>query len=137
MAMRVLLVALFFVSTTALAGRDCGAEGDWRSNLIPDTWGKAKLYRACQRHDDCYSTLGKTRSSCDQAFKGDMFAECKSAYGWADVVSGCRPAAVGYYEAVVAYGAPYYEAAQEEARNSQVIQQAFEDEETIPLYRQN
>lgn len=108
-------VASFLMSTTALAGRDCGADDDWRSNFIPDTWGKAKLYNACQNHDECYSTLGKSRSSCDHAFKGDMFAECKRAYGQLDAISGCRPAAITYYEAVVAYGAPYYERAQEEA----------------------
>lgn len=113
--MYALVVAFFFVSTTALAGRDCGADGDWRSNLIPDTWGKAKLYKACQNHDECYSTLGRSRSSCDHEFKGDMFTECKRAYGQYDSLSGCRPAAITYYEAVVAYGAPYYERAQEEA----------------------
>lgn len=111
--MRLLLFFLVMTSLRAFAGQHCGAEGDWRRPYIPDKWGKAKLYTACIRHDQCYSTRGAQRAECDHRFKGDLFAECKRAYGSAHAVSGCRPAAIGYYELVVAYGAPYFDEAQQ------------------------
>ena len=44
-------------------GSICGAEGDWKTTWIPDATPDA-----CQKHDDCYSTCGKTKQECDLEF---------------------------------------------------------------------
>ena len=34
--------------------------------------------KACNGHDQCYGTIGKTKAQCDQEFKNDMLNICKS-----------------------------------------------------------
>ena len=67
---------------------------------------------SCNRHDTCYQTLGASRSACDDQFRGDMRAQCDSAFNrWLNPAGWeyCRQVgAEGYYTAVRNYGAPYF-----------------------------
>ncbi|HMQ17009.1 MAG TPA: phospholipase A2 [Phycisphaerae bacterium] len=52
---------------------------------------------ACQRHDLCYGTCGKSRQTCDTEFLNDMLAACAGD-------PYCEFWAWRYYRAVVKYG---------------------------------
>ncbi|MCF8040974.1 MAG: phospholipase [Desulfarculaceae bacterium] len=129
------LALLLFISlsafSTAFGGQHCGANGDWRSNLVPDRWppkgvktswipggGSIKqvpVYKACIRHDECYDRPGATQKQCDRRFLRDMLNQCQGVYK--DVLQlphleACKAAAQGYYQAVAKYGAPAFAQAQ-------------------------
>ena len=69
-----LAAAGLLAAAPAGAASRCGAEGDWRSNLIPDIWPPPRarqhlrnryvtvrnvpVYKACMAHDRCYDTPG-------------------------------------------------------------------------------
>ena len=69
-----LAAAGLLAAAPAGAASRCGAEGDWRSNLIPDIWPPPQtrrhlqsrhvtvrnvpVYKACMAHDPCYDTPG-------------------------------------------------------------------------------
>ena len=128
------LIVILYTPETASAGQHCGAENDWRSHLVPDYWPPrpvrhiksldSKLlkpvgfYNACKRHDDCYDTYGRSRSSCDKKFYKDMKKQCQKVYDafW-DLPQrkACEGAAYGYYQAVVKNGRPAYLSAQKSA----------------------
>ena len=124
------LVLVLFGSIQAAAGRHCGAEGDWRSALIPDVWPPPEtkrqfqaLYgeirtvpvsRACIRHDTCYAKPGASREDCDQQFLQDMRAECARVYsGILEIPlrEACHLAAQSYYQAVRKHGAQAFQKA--------------------------
>ena len=133
---RILVLALLFLvslsaSPLAFAGQHCGAQGDWRSNLVPDRWPpkgvktnwipggstikQVPIYRSCIRHDECYDRLGATQKQCDRRFLQDMLKQCQGVYK--DVLQlphleACKAAAQGYYQAVAKYGAPAFAQAQ-------------------------
>ncbi|MCB2191956.1 MAG: phospholipase [Deltaproteobacteria bacterium] len=135
-----LLLALWLVMSPsafypAMAGQHCGAQGDWRSNLVPDYWPpkgvktswipggntirQVPVYKACVRHDECYDRLGATQAQCDRRFLVDMRDQCKRVYK--DVLQmahleACKTAAQGYYQAVAKYGGPAFAQAQAKQR---------------------
>jgi hypothetical protein len=130
----VLFGTMFCLLEWSFAGQHCGAENDWRSQLVPDYWpprpvrhiksldGKllkpVRFYKACKRHDDCYDTYGKPRKSCDEKFYEDMKTQCCKVYGkfWElPQKKVCEAAAFGYYQAVVKNGEPAYLSAQKAA----------------------
>lgn len=54
-------------------GTTCGAEGTtFATWLVDGTWK-----RACQAHDDCYSTCGNTKRECDNEFASNGAKFCK------------------------------------------------------------
>ena len=59
----------------------CGPN-DWREKLVPN---KPLLLidftSACNAHDKCYSTCGKSQAECDKAFYDDLGAICFNKYG--------------------------------------------------------
>ncbi len=116
------------------AGGDCGAEGDWRSSMIPDRWpppkvkqhspislGKIKVvgvYKACRAHDRCYETNGVERVTCDSKFLHDINSECEKVYSAMLEIplrEACLLAAKGYYKAVSDHGAGAFAEAQKQA----------------------
>lgn len=48
--------------------------------IIPQTWGDAKFYIGCTRHDICYDTCNTKKDDCDKEFLELMKAECRRAY---------------------------------------------------------
>ncbi len=89
-------------------GKHCGAEGSWKSKFIPDEFkvpgsgASAKFYRACDKHDDCYDTLGASKDDCDNGLHANLRKECKIAYKGLNKVflPACYTAAFTFYEAV-------------------------------------
>jgi len=57
-------------------GKGCGDKDT--DEIVPDEWGDADFYLACQKHDDCYDTCGKTQKFCDDAFSRNLKQECHS-----------------------------------------------------------
>lgn len=124
-------------SLPVLAGKHCGAEGDWRNSLIPDKWpppetrkyvhstlGKVKtvsISRACAQHDACYDSKGVTQEMCDEQFLADMTKECDRVYSSLvelPVREACHLASQGYYKAVREYGEEAFIVAQKKAHPS-------------------
>ncbi|KAA3664292.1 MAG: hypothetical protein DWQ04_06525 [Chloroflexi bacterium] len=109
-------------------GKKCGEEGSWKSNLIPDVWpcigpsiDSAKFYKACEEHDDCYETLGKSKEECDRAFYNNLKEECDRAFNTLLEVAcngQCKTAALAYFLAVKQAGGDAYRKAQEQAREN-------------------
>lgn len=110
-----------------IQGKWCGPQGSFISKIVPDEWigicnvgtNNAKFYNACKTHDGCYDTWGAPRAQCDRALRQDLEEECDRAFHtWVcQTTRGtCRLAALGYYEAVVAWGEDAYREAQDRAR---------------------
>ncbi|OAD18931.1 phospholipase A2 [Candidatus Thiomargarita nelsonii] len=57
-------------------GKGCGDENT--NEVVPDEWGDADFYPACQKHDKCYETCGKLKKFCDDSFHDDLKKECRS-----------------------------------------------------------
>ncbi len=76
-------------------GNGCGAKGSMWS--FPGTGpGGANFERACNKHDDCYSTCGKTQAECDEKFMTDLFNECAAVNGGGK----CEAMAGAYHKGV-------------------------------------
>jgi len=79
---------------------------------------------ACDNHDRCYATIGKSKDTCDDNFKKDMDKICATG----TPVAGCSTAANLYYGAVIEYGTSAYSTAQEEAKKYQDKVEEFKKE---------
>ncbi len=72
-------------------GQGCGDEG----RKVPDSWGDANFYPACQAHDKCYECGGgESQRYCDDKFDQTLTKECNSLYFG---VIPCKTAASLYY----------------------------------------
>lgn len=77
----------------------------------PDRIFLANFKPACDKHDICYSSGSRTsRKNCDLAFRSNLVAQCKKAYGGTAgaVASGCAGQAGIYYSFVRSNGKSYY-----------------------------
>ncbi len=63
---------------------------------------------ACDEHDRCYATLGKTRAQCDLEFLADMVQICLTTAKTPLQRTACLEAAAIYYAAVRDHGARFY-----------------------------
>jgi hypothetical protein len=63
----------------------------------------------CVHHDGCYTYHWADRSTCDQWFRNDMHAICRSL-GF-NLVTSCAAQAETYYWGVRSFGDPYYRSA--------------------------
>ncbi len=92
--------------------RVCGS----REFGVPDFFGLAKFWNACQRHDVCYSTCGVARVDCDTVFGLDLATECVRAYWWLPpLLESCFGVAAVYAGVVASMGGQAYREAQEVA----------------------
>jgi hypothetical protein len=108
-------------------------KGDW----IPDSpLDLADFFSACQGHDCCYGTCGKSKSVCDENFLNDMIAACNRSWPVSSVSKGiingqyyamCLAVARVYYDAVSATGTGQdaYNAGQKEVCNCCVDCQTY------------
>ena len=89
-------------------GQGCGDKDI--DEIVSDAWGDANFYPACQKHDQCYETCGKTKGYCDDAFHDDLKNECRSL----DVgETPCLTVAKSYYLGVSKGGNTAWKEAQE------------------------
>ncbi len=102
-----------FVST----GKECGSGPS--AKIVPDYSTIYYVYNfaaACIRHDQCYSTFGRSQRFCDTEFWRNMRQTCLKTHRPRDPASKrCLAAARLYLRAVTTLGPPFYEAAQREA----------------------
>ncbi len=105
-------------ATATPAGASCGS--GLTSKIVPDYSTIYYVYNftaACTRHDQCYSTLGRSKQLCDSEFYRNMLTSCRGAHRRDDPGSKkCLAAARLYLRAVVRLGRPFYDKAQTEAR---------------------
>jgi RHS repeat-associated protein len=95
----------------------CGGAGSW--DIVPDYYFYfIDFTPACNAHDICYATCGKTKSVCDEQFIYDMLSICQhyrnqwwSPLNWA-MYNDCGTLAATYYDFVWMLGQPYYDKAQ-------------------------
>jgi len=93
----------------------CGADwfpvpdGPLLSQLL--TWWNADVFLdACNAHDICYATAGKSQTDCDNAFWADLLASCNTWPGIIDPT--CPTFAHLYFAAVTSFGGIAFEDAQ-------------------------
>jgi hypothetical protein len=68
-----------------------------------DKWGQG-WYDACEVHDVCYATIGKTRRQCDELF----YSKLKEACDETTTDLTCRIDAYSYYWVVASFGKQSY-----------------------------
>jgi len=91
----------------------CGSPGN--SQYVPEGIAATSFQGPCLKHDNCYSTLGKTQEQCDQGLGRDILDECKRTGG-----SFCALASYIYYKTLsvtgIGLGTPAFQNAQRQAR---------------------
>ena len=121
-----LLAALLCIGIGIAVSSSPAAAADTRWNytngctLSPD--GVPGLYNfrdICNRHDVCYARFSNGahlygtnewgRATCDNIFLSEMNSYCSARFAWWDARRGtCQSAARTYYNAVRAFGIPFY-----------------------------
>ncbi|MBK9127945.1 MAG: hypothetical protein IPM13_09105 [Phycisphaerales bacterium] len=82
--------------------------------LSPDRPAGFDFTEACNQHDRCDGTPGKTKQECDDELYSDMLKVC-SSYEDPNTRARCNRWAETYYVAVLRVGGPAYRGAQQEA----------------------
>ncbi|MBK9127940.1 MAG: hypothetical protein IPM13_09080 [Phycisphaerales bacterium] len=82
---------------------------------------------ACNQHDRCYATLGKTKARCDEEFLGDMLVACQARFGHPSLrhdLQRCITWANRFFRAVRLFGHDAYQEAQHGARLDKIAEQS-------------
>lgn len=90
---------------------DPGVRGDGCTG-VPDGFGAADFYPACERHDACYGKDSRTdRSDCDAQLASDLFRACRTAYPRMNdpFRVACNAVGVTYYVGVRVVGWTHYQ----------------------------
>jgi len=95
----------------------CGPDGPIGS-FIPDSYFLFDFTEACNSHDICYGTCGKSQWECDLQFLFDLLSECEASNHrwnplWPSIQDKCVLLALAYAGAVMALGKGPYEDAQD------------------------
>ncbi len=82
---------------------------------------KDSVVLACNKHDICYQSCGKTQSQCDEALEQDMTSTCRTSYSnpcphntnedcleYAEELADCEDAADFYFSVLTNVGALAY-----------------------------
>src|SRR5262249_11248383 len=89
----------------------CGPEGGIK---YPEVWNGHNFKTACNGHDVCYGTCGKSKSSCDAQFWLDLVLTC-------NLDPACQSIAFIYYTAVSLEGQGAYREAQKRSCDCEQI----------------
>lgn len=93
----------------------CGSGPTWA--VTPNNITGASFESACNNHDTCYETLGRSKGSCDTQFYNEMVSACSAKYDTGLRFYGCTKAAGTYHYAVQgSKGRKAYNDAQSQAR---------------------
>lgn len=117
-----LLVAGSFLIPHSVMAQTAGC-GSGKSNTAlkyMSPVGSRQFRVACDEHDACYDTLGKSKNDCDRAFHNRMLGICARDHNtWfgKPLKIACNGRADAYYWAVRKYGQDAYDAAQKQARS--------------------
>lgn len=103
--------ALAAAGAACRTSNGCGPQGGGR--VVRDSLGTIDFTPACDAHDACYGTQGRSQEACDEAFLADMKGACRRAFPTVPLgVAQCYYIATDYYAAVWALGGSAYEEAQ-------------------------
>jgi len=107
------------VDIKPVKAQSSGCGSGWSWYLTPNLWFK----EACNNHDKCYDTFGKSKNDCDKQFHNEMLAACSREFPSVfQKISGqratCNGLADTYYTAVLEKGWESYRKAQANAKQS-------------------
>jgi secretory phospholipase A2 len=93
-----------------------GCGSGWNGPLVPDGGLFWDFGPACDAHDKCYGTCGKSKDACDEAFQMDMRKICADVFMWnfPGPFISCAAQAETYYQAVKGLGEGPFQDAQDE-----------------------
>ncbi|MEG4803524.1 phospholipase A2 [Microcoleus sp. ARI1-B5] len=118
-----IIVQLSIQSLPAQAGSS-GCGSGRTGSITPNAPAGTSFKSACDRHDNCYDTLGADKGACDNQFHNDMLTACREAFPDGSLLGqtirkpqriACNGAADSYYQAVRSEGGKAYQDAQREA----------------------
>ncbi|MCK4762994.1 MAG: hypothetical protein KAW12_12425 [Candidatus Aminicenantes bacterium] len=75
-----------------------GCGSGWNAPIVPDKPFGSDFTDACNKHDTCYSTPGKSKKECDNQFNKNMGKVCKDKKGKKRLK--CEVSRVIYHRAV-------------------------------------
>jgi hypothetical protein len=121
-------------SSPAVAERTAGCGSGSSAYLLEilSPVGSNQFRVACDEHDDCYDTLGKSRQECDNAFHNRMLGICARDHNtWfgKGLKAACNGRADAYYAGVKKRGEEAYDKAQTAAKKklSNSAQEAYQN----------
>ncbi|MDD4005285.1 MAG: hypothetical protein PHW69_08815 [Elusimicrobiaceae bacterium] len=84
---------------------------------VPDSWnidgcGVVNVVGACNAHDECYSSCGSFKSTCDAQFESNLDNICKAKFTSSECYRKCINISGAYFDGVGMFGAYYYTKAQ-------------------------
>jgi hypothetical protein len=74
----------------------CGSSGV--SRYLPNSPAGANFEEACNHHDTCYETQGRSKEYCDNEFYNEMVKACSSEYGNGLKFKLCKKVAGTYHK---------------------------------------
>jgi hypothetical protein len=89
-----------------------------------------KFRVACDEHDTCYDTYGKSKQDCEKAFHNRMLGICARDHNTiaarlSGIRGACNARADAFYTAVTNFGSDAYNKAQAQARPSTRLKPGF------------
>ena len=131
---------LIFDTSPVLAQSDgCGSGSTVSILSIFSPVGSRQFRVACNEHDDCYDTFGKSKQECDKAFHKRMLGTCARDHNTIlgrPLKIACNGRADAYYTGVMELAQGAYDRAQTAARErAENSSQPARLQEGIDLYR--
>jgi Group XII secretory phospholipase A2 precursor (PLA2G12) len=123
----IFFIPIFTQSLPARADSN-GCGSGWTGRITPNAPAGTSFKFACDRHDECYDTLGSNRQECDNQWHNNMLAACREAYPDGSFLGKsirkpqritCNGAADAYYRVVRSEGGKAHQDAQRAASNKQ------------------
>ena len=97
----------------------CGSGRSWWAVRVFTPVSQKQFRVACNQHDQCYDTYGKSKQECDKAFELKMRDTCKrdhNTFLGSPLREKCLNIADAYYSAALKHGGPAYRDAQAKAK---------------------
>jgi RHS repeat-associated protein len=98
----------------------CGP-GDWRERVIPDNPLGIDLRVACAQHDNCYGTLGESKSFCDRQLGTEVRHTCDDSLHGLIPPPICAALGAAYKRGVEVFGMKSFNEARESARERELV----------------
>jgi Domain of unknown function (DUF4751)/Group XII secretory phospholipase A2 precursor (PLA2G12) len=112
--------ALLFDNSSAVAkSSGCGSGSSWYLLRIGSPVAANQFRVACNEHDACYDTFGKSKQECDRAFHNKMLSTCARDHNTLfgrPLKIACNGRADAYYTGVLENAQDAYDKAQEAAK---------------------
>jgi len=110
-------------NTSPVLAQTAGCGSGWGNTALKylSPVGSRQFRVACDDHDVCYDTFGKSKQECDKAFHNRMLGICARDHNtWFGrlLKIACNGRADAYYTGVLEWGQDKYNAAQAAARPS-------------------